>query len=54
MEWILYEQGDIMRAETVYPIPEEEYLFMHIFISATDETNMDEMMAMARSLKNIQ
>ena len=50
IEWMQYEQNGIKRAETVFSIPVNDSLMMHIFISAIDEKSMEEMKTMARSL----
>ena len=51
IEWVSYERNGIKRMETVLSIPGSDYFMMHIFISAYDDKDLDDMLKIARSLK---
>jgi len=52
VEWVSYERNGIKRMETVFVIPGSDYFMMHIFISAYDEKDLDDMLKIVHSLKN--
>jgi len=51
IEWVSYERNGIKRMETVFSIPGSDYFMMHIFMSAYDDKDLDDMLKIVRSLK---
>ena len=51
-EWISYNYNGILRMETVFSIPNSDYLMMHIFMSAYTDKELAEMKSMAQSLSS--